>query len=100
VGCIAPHRTWCSQQRAELWLSFSQGPPGTGKTTSILALAHGLLGTNYREGVLELNASDDRCTTLQTRLSRLHRQMRQRQRWVQRCLAMPRKGTRGAAMGR
>ena len=38
-----------------------QGPPGTGKTTSILALAHGLLGANYREGVLELNASDDRC---------------------------------------
>jgi replication factor C subunit 2/4 len=36
------------------------GPPGTGKTTSILALAHGLLGANYREGVLELNASDDR----------------------------------------
>jgi replication factor C subunit 2/4 len=43
----------------------SQGPPGTGKTTSILALAHGLLGSNYREGVLELNASDDRCTTMQ-----------------------------------
>ncbi|PKI65314.1 hypothetical protein CRG98_014278 [Punica granatum] len=36
------------------------GPPGTGKTTSILALAHELLGPNYREGVLELNASDDR----------------------------------------
>lgn len=37
-----------------------QGPPGTGKTTSILALAHELLGPSYREGVLELNASDDR----------------------------------------
>ncbi|URD99921.1 Replication factor C subunit [Musa troglodytarum] len=36
------------------------GPPGTGKTTSILAVAHELLGPNYREGVLELNASDDR----------------------------------------
>ncbi|XP_065858171.1 replication factor C subunit 2 [Euphorbia lathyris] len=36
------------------------GPPGTGKTTSILALAHELLGTHYKEGVLELNASDDR----------------------------------------
>ena len=33
---------------------------GTGKTTSVLALARQLLGDAYKEGVLELNASDDR----------------------------------------
>ncbi|UZJ51799.1 hypothetical protein CBS101457_001119 [Exobasidium rhododendri] len=36
------------------------GLPGIGKTTSVHCLAHALLGDAYKEGVLELNASDDR----------------------------------------
>jgi replication factor C subunit 2/4 len=36
------------------------GPPGTGKTSSILCLAKNLLGDDYRNCVMELNASDDR----------------------------------------
>ncbi|MCC7570951.1 replication factor C small subunit [Candidatus Micrarchaeota archaeon] len=36
------------------------GPPGVGKTTSTLALARELYGEDYKEHILELNASDDR----------------------------------------
>lgn len=36
------------------------GPPGCGKTTTIHCLARQLLGNKYSDGVLELNASDDR----------------------------------------
>lgn len=37
------------------------GPPGTGKTSTILALAKELFGTEFfRHRVVELNASDER----------------------------------------
>ncbi len=36
------------------------GPAGTGKTTAAHALAHDLYGENYRQYILELNASDER----------------------------------------
>jgi len=36
------------------------GPPGIGKTTSIHCLAHELLGDSFKDGTLELNASDER----------------------------------------
>ena len=37
-----------------------QGSPGIGKTTCVLALAREMLGDAVKEGVLELNASDER----------------------------------------
>ncbi|KAJ7965533.1 Replication factor C subunit like [Quillaja saponaria] len=36
------------------------GPPGTGKTSTVLAVARKLYGAQYRNMILELNASDDR----------------------------------------
>lgn len=36
------------------------GSPGIGKTTTIQCIAHNLLGKYYKEGVKELNASNDR----------------------------------------
>ena len=36
------------------------GPPGTGKTSTILACAREMYGSNVRQMTLELNASDDR----------------------------------------
>ena len=36
------------------------GPPGVGKTTCVWCLARKMLGDTAKEGVLELNASDER----------------------------------------
>ena len=41
-------------------MSIITGVPGIGKTTTILCIAKNLLGKYYNQGVLELNASDDR----------------------------------------
>ncbi|CCJ30656.1 unnamed protein product [Pneumocystis jirovecii] len=38
----------------------NMGMPGIGKTTSVMCLAHQMLGSAFGEAVLELNASDER----------------------------------------
>jgi replication factor C subunit 2/4 len=51
--------------------------PGIGKTTSVHCLAHQLLGDAYKEGVLELNASDERCAyTFVQKMDRLNLRIR------------------------
>src|SRR5579863_6482924 len=36
------------------------GSPGIGKTTTILCMARNILGSSYKDAVIELNASDER----------------------------------------
>ncbi|OUT20359.1 hypothetical protein CAS74_004606 [Pichia kudriavzevii] len=55
---VSTIRRFASEGRIPHLLFY--GPPGSGKTSTIIALAKELYGKNYRNMVLELNASDDR----------------------------------------
>jgi len=48
------------KNREEMPHMLFAGPAGVGKTTTALCVAMGLLGENWRDHVLELNASDER----------------------------------------
>jgi hypothetical protein len=63
MGTVHTSSFRCVESNAPDYNSLNdviQGMPGIGKTTSIHCLAHQLLGDAYKEGVLELNASDER----------------------------------------
>lgn len=55
---VSTVRKFASEGRIPHLLFY--GPPGSGKTSTIIALAKELYGKNYKNMVLELNASDDR----------------------------------------
>ncbi len=52
------------------------GPPGTGKTTAAHCLAHDLYGANYRQYMLELNASVSKNTPILVRINGEVRRLR------------------------
>ena len=47
-----------SEQKEFPHLLFA-GPPGTGKTTAAMALTKDVFGEQYRQNLLEMNASDE-----------------------------------------
>eukprot|EP01134_Creolimax_fragrantissima_P002002 CFRG2002T1 len=55
---ISTIQTFIKEDRVPHLLFY--GPPGTGKTSTILACAQQIYGKNYKNMILELNASDDR----------------------------------------
>ncbi|KAJ1408810.1 P-loop containing nucleoside triphosphate hydrolase [Sesbania bispinosa] len=67
VGVITAFNFPCTVLGWNAWIALVcgscvvwNGPPGTGKTSTILAVARKLYGTQYYNVILELNASDDR----------------------------------------
>lgn len=57
-GIVKTIRRFVSNRQIPHLLFY--GPPGTGKTSTIVAVAREIYGPNYKNMVLELNASDDR----------------------------------------
>ena len=48
------------QQKKEFPSPIIAGPPGTGKTTAAMALTKDVFGPDFRQNLLEMNASDER----------------------------------------
>jgi replication factor C small subunit len=56
---VVQRLTIYAQQREFPHLLFA-GPPGTGKTTAAMALTKDIFGQDFRQNLLEMNASDER----------------------------------------
>ena len=59
-ACLVPSIIGAHCECPQLPHLIFYGPPGTGKTSTILAAARQLFGSEFRSRVMELNASDER----------------------------------------